>query len=105
VDRWEAAEIVARLMRERLEQFERLASIGLPKLALDYDLAPSAVAGLELEVELLKDWMSGVLEWHRRTPRYADAELRRVHYGFSQTPTGLGTAAARIMAPAAGACY
>ena len=102
VDRWKAAEIVARLMRERLEQFERLVAVGLPRLAADYDLSPEAVEALEREVELLKDWMAGVLEWHRRTPRYTDAELRRVHYGFTLVPTGLGTAAARIPEPTAG---
>jgi germacradienol/geosmin synthase len=105
VDRWKAAEIVARLMRERLEQFERLVSLGLPRLVADYDLSPEAVETLERHVELLKDWMAGVLEWHRGNPRYTDAELRRVHYGFTLVPTGLGTAAARIPEPTAGPGY
>jgi germacradienol/geosmin synthase len=95
VDRWQAAEIVARLMRSRMEQFERLTSVGLAKLAADYDLTPAAVTALSREAELLGDWMSGVLEWHRNNPRYADAELRRLHYGFTLAPTGLGTSAAR----------
>ena len=36
-----------------------------------------------------------VLEWHNKTARYTDSELRRTHLGFTLQPTGLGTAAAR----------
>jgi germacradienol/geosmin synthase len=46
----------------------------------------------------MRDWMSAVLEWHRKTSRYTDSELRRTHLGFTLQPTGLGTSAARIPA-------
>ncbi|MGD0555096.1 MAG: germacradienol/geosmin synthase [Streptosporangiaceae bacterium] len=97
VDRWTAADIVARLMRERMEQFEMLVETGLPKLFKEYDLSAEAREELTRQANLLKDWMAGVLEWHRRTPRYTDAELRRTHYGFTLQPTGLGTAATRLL--------
>ena len=96
-DRWTAAWIVAKLMRERMEQFEGLVSSGLPRLFQEYQLSPAARDVLTRQADLLKDWMSGVLEWHRRTSRYTDAELRRSYYGFTLRPTGLGTAAARIL--------
>jgi hypothetical protein len=44
VDRWTAADIVARLMRERMEQFEMLVETGLPKLFKEYDLSGPGVA-------------------------------------------------------------
>jgi germacradienol/geosmin synthase len=97
VDRWAAADLVARLMKARLEQFEHILGHGLP--ALTAGLARPARAVLERQAEQLKDWMTGILAWHRRSPRYTDAELRRAHHGFTQFPTGLGTSAARIGVP------
>jgi germacradienol/geosmin synthase len=48
----------------------------------------------------LKDWMAGILEWHRRSRRYTEAELRRsrraAHAETAFLPTGLGTSALRI---------
>jgi germacradienol/geosmin synthase len=95
-DRWAAANVTAKLMNERMRQFEHLVKTGLPALFKEQNLDEQAQQALVNEAELLKDWMSGVLEWHRRTPRYTDAELRRVYRGFTQFPTGLGTSAARI---------
>ena len=96
VDRWEAAEIAVRLMNERMHQFEHLAAEGLPALFAEYALDEPACAALNRQAALLKDWMSGVLEWHRKARRYTDSELRGVHSGFTLYPTGLGTAAARF---------
>lgn len=44
--------------------------------------------------------MPGILEWHRRCPRYIEAELIRMRApqgaaGFSSLPTGPGTSALR----------
>jgi germacradienol/geosmin synthase len=100
VDRWAAAEVVAKLMEERMRQFEHLVAVGLPALFAEQDLSGPAQAALLRQASQLKDWMSGILEWHRRCPRYTDAELRRQHYGFTLFPTGLGTSAARIPVPA-----
>jgi germacradienol/geosmin synthase len=101
VDRWEAAAIVARLMESRMRQFEHLVAAGLPALFAERDLPEAAREALLRQAAMLKDWMAGILEWHRRTSRYTDAELRRVHRGFTLYPTGLGTSAARIPAVSA----
>jgi germacradienol/geosmin synthase len=95
-DRWTAAAITAKLMNERMRQFEHILESGLPALFAEQGLSEQAQATLKNQAELLKDWMSGILEWHRRTPRYMDAELRRTYRGFTMFPTGLGTSAARI---------
>ena len=104
VDRMKARDVVADLMAERMRQFEQLVADGLPALADDLDLDADARAALVRHADRLKDWMAGVLEWHRSTPRYSEAELLRHHRGevelpvpaFSLTPVGLGTAAARL---------
>lgn len=98
VDRWAAAAIVARLMESRMRQFEHLLAVGLPALFAERDLPEAARAVLLRQADLLKDWMAGLLDWHRRTPRYTDAGLRRAHHGFTLFPTGLGTSAARVPA-------
>jgi germacradienol/geosmin synthase len=97
-DRWAAAAITARLMNERLHQFEHLVRNGLPALFAERRLTEDAQQQLASQAEFLKDWLSGVLEWHRRTPRYTDAGLRRAHRGFTLFPTGLGTSAAQLPA-------
>lgn len=98
VDRWAAAGVVARLMKARLEQFEHLVAVGLPALFAEHgDALPAAArAALRRQAALLQDWMAGLSHWHRVSARYTDAELRRVHHGFTLYPTGLGTAAARL---------
>ena len=96
VDRWTAATITARLMNERMRQFEHILKTGLPALFIEHDLDERARQALINQAELLKDWMSGILEWHRQCQRYTDTELRRHYRGFTLFPTGLGTSAARI---------
>lgn len=96
LDRWAAADVVARLMADRMRQFEHLAAVGLPALFAEHDLAQPARDALTRHVGAMRDWMSAVLEWHRKTARYTDAELRRKHLGFTLYPAGLGIAAARI---------
>ncbi|NKQ58670.1 germacradienol/geosmin synthase [Amycolatopsis sp. K13G38] len=88
----DAADVVARLMRERMEQFEHILAHDLPALFGELGLGEPARAALVRHGEELKDWMSGILEWHRRCVRYTEAELKRL-----TTPSlpqgGLGTAA------------
>jgi germacradienol/geosmin synthase len=97
-DRWAAAGLAGRLMAERMRQFERLVAEGLPALFEEHDLPEPVRVRLTVQAEKLKHWMSGILQWHRTTPRYTDAELRRTHLGFTLSPTGLGTSAARLRA-------
>jgi germacradienol/geosmin synthase len=105
VGRMAARDVVADLMTARMRQFEHIIAVDLPALFDEYDLATPVRAVLTRHADSLKDWMSGILEWHRRCARYTEAELR--HTGVRATrstahpPTGLGTGAARIAAPGA----
>jgi germacradienol/geosmin synthase len=89
--------IVNDLMTSRLKQFEHLVAVELPILAEDLRLDSAARGALNRYVEQHRNWMSGVLEWHRGTSRYLEAELesrlpvKPVLIG----PTGLGTTAMR----------
>ncbi|MCS7483350.1 germacradienol/geosmin synthase [Umezawaea endophytica] len=77
VDRFAARDVVARLMADRMSQFEHIVANDLPKLFEEFDLDDSVRAILTGQAEGLKEWMSGILEWHRKVVRYGEAELRR----------------------------
>ncbi|MFD2416003.1 terpene synthase family protein [Amycolatopsis pigmentata] len=106
-DRWTARDVVADLMAARLRQFERIVAEDLPRLSDEFGLDGAGRAALTRHADGLKDWMSGILEWHRRCARYTEAELRRSRELVAGTdippaarswrvgPCGLGTAAAR----------
>ncbi|HZB33234.1 MAG TPA: germacradienol/geosmin synthase [Streptosporangiaceae bacterium] len=102
VDRFRASDVVAALMETRMRQFEYIVATDLPKLAADFDLDEAARDRLHQYADRLKDWMSGILEWHRRCVRYTEPELQRLRAAVSGqspfVPTGLGTSAARIAA-------
>ncbi|GHH65482.1 terpene synthase [Streptosporangium violaceochromogenes] len=105
VDRLRARDVVADLMTARMRQFEHIVVNDLSALFDDFSLDEAARAILTRHADDLKEWMSGILEWHRRCARYTEAELRRSRIpgapgGFSLLPTGLGTSAARVAAPA-----
>ncbi len=119
-DRWTARDIVADLMAARMRQFEHAVSHELPVLFDEFSLGSEQRAVLTRHADELKDWMAGILEWHRRCVRYTEAELRRtrdegaahlpepgadsasaVRHRLSR-PTGIGTAAARITTHSAG---
>ncbi|MFC0533601.1 terpene synthase family protein [Phytohabitans kaempferiae] len=72
-----AAAVTNDLMTARVRQFERTAATELPVLYEDFGLDGPARAALEAYVQELRDWMAGVLRWHRLTRRYDEAELRR----------------------------
>jgi germacradienol/geosmin synthase len=101
VDRWAAAEVVANLAAERVRQFERIVEAGLPALFEQHALDSGARAALRRQASLLRDYMAGVLAWHRATVRYGDSELRARYLGRTLALTGLGTSAARLPAPTA----
>ncbi|ACZ83132.1 family 2 encapsulin nanocompartment cargo protein terpene cyclase [Streptosporangium roseum] len=101
VDRWKARDVVADLMTARMQQFEHIVANGLPALFDDFALDEQARRILTRHADDLKEWMSGILEWHRRCARYTEAELRRSRLpgapaGFSLLPAGLGTSAVRV---------
>lgn len=100
--------VVNDLMTARLQQFEHIIATELPLIADEFDLDEDARNALDAYVEGLQDWVAGILDWHRLTGRYDEANLLR-RYRKSQHqpathppaqplggPTGLGTSAARI---------
>jgi len=108
VDRWKARDIVADLMGARMQQFEHIVTRDLPTLFEELDLDDAIRKALTRHADELKDWMSGILEWHRRCVRYTEKELLRSNQPervpqerFSLAPTGLGTSGLRIGAPTA----
>jgi len=101
VDRFRACDVVAALMEARMRQFEHIVATDLPTLSADFDLDGATRDRLHQYADGLKDWMSGVLEWHRRCVRYTEPELRRLRAAATSadtpfTATGLGTSAARV---------
>jgi germacradienol/geosmin synthase len=105
-DRWKARDIVAGLMKARMQEFEHIVEHDLPVLFTDLNLDQAIRAALTRHADELKDWMSGLLEWHRRCARYTEEELLRTYRPeppperFSLAPTGLGTVGLRIGGPA-----
>jgi germacradienol/geosmin synthase len=101
VDRLKARDVVARLMTERMRQFERVTTQDLPAMFDDLDLDDQVRAIITSYAECLKDWLSGILEWHRGSARYTEAELLRLRdtatrRDFSFQSAGPGMSAARI---------
>ncbi|WP_433246295.1 terpene synthase family protein [Actinomadura nitritigenes] len=66
----DALPIVNDLMASRRRQFERLATEELPALSDDMGLDADTRAALDAYVAELRDWMAGILKWHRETARY-----------------------------------
>ncbi|MDH2429999.1 family 2 encapsulin nanocompartment cargo protein terpene cyclase [Sphaerisporangium sp. TRM90804] len=107
-DAAQAVGVVNDLMTSRVRQFEHLAATELPVLCDDLGLDADARQTLDGYVQELRDWMAGVLLWHRETGRYDESELTRPPdpepvpaHGASPAPvlggpTGLGTAAAHL---------
>ncbi|MFI7117023.1 germacradienol/geosmin synthase [Amycolatopsis sp. NPDC049868] len=100
VGRIEARDIAARLMNARMAQFEQLADEDLPRMCDDLGLGDDVRAELTRYADHLKDWMAGILEWHRKCVRYTPEELARLHTPeppvFSLAPSGIGMSAWRI---------
>jgi len=67
--------IVGDLMDQRLTQFERAAGTDLPQAYKDYDLDQAAREALDARAQQLRDWIAGVLNWHRETRRYPEEDL------------------------------
>lgn len=76
------------LMTARIQQFEHVASTELPVLYRERELDGSTRAAIEGYVRQLRDWMTGVVHWHRGTRRYDRAEPVGV--------SGLGLSALRL---------
>ncbi|MDX8032861.1 germacradienol/geosmin synthase [Lentzea sp. BCCO 10_0856] len=97
-----AFEITYKLMDARLAQFVKSADTDLPKLCDDLSLDDATRVSLSRYADELKDWIVGIVNWHKETSRYGEEELKtpvNAHLltgAFHRGPSGLGTSAARV---------
>jgi germacradienol/geosmin synthase len=96
----QAMGIVNDLISARVQEFEHVIGSELPVLFEGAGLDASTRAALTCYVEELRNWLAGVLHWHERCRRYAEAGLiasSRPALPTAQPgrPSGLGTSAAR----------
>ncbi|MEV7078277.1 germacradienol/geosmin synthase Cyc2 [Streptomyces sp. NPDC093516] len=74
--------IVHDLMSQRMRQFEHVVEHELPVLYDDFRLGREARAAMATYVADLRNWLSGILNWHRQVDRYKDEWLSRRAHGF-----------------------
>lgn len=93
-----AFEVVNDLMAARLAEFTHAATVELPALFRDYDVAPDVQQMLLEYVEEFRNWLAGIVNWHENVGRYTEAELRYHPTPGSAFggPTGIGTSSLRI---------
>jgi germacradienol/geosmin synthase len=100
----QAVLVVNDLMTSRMEQFQHIIATELPSLAESFELDDAGNAALDGWVEMMQDWMSGILVWHRMSARYQEESLKELPVAgaliYSDGPTGLGTSASRLAARA-----
>ncbi|MEU0468653.1 germacradienol/geosmin synthase [Amycolatopsis sp. NPDC006131] len=97
LDRLAARDVVNDLMTARMRQFEHILATDLPQLFEDAELDQPARDALLRHADELKDWMSGILEWHRQCVRYTEPELKRLTTPAAPAfPAGLGMSALRL---------
>ncbi|GHD21616.1 germacradienol/geosmin synthase Cyc2 [Streptomyces galbus] len=91
--------IVADLMNQRMEQFEHVVAHELPVLYDDFDLPAEGRAAMGAYVDDLRNWMAGILNWHRNVDRYrADYLARRTHGFLPDRPPVVPAPAHRVTA-------
>ncbi|GAA3786057.1 germacradienol/geosmin synthase Cyc2 [Streptomyces phyllanthi] len=74
--------VVHDLMTRRMQQFEHVAERELPVVYEDFGLSEEARATMEGYVAELRNWLSGILHWHRNVRRYDAKSLARRAHGF-----------------------
>ncbi|WP_018535575.1 MULTISPECIES: germacradienol/geosmin synthase Cyc2 [unclassified Streptomyces] len=74
--------VVHDLMTQRMQQFEHVVAHELPLLYEDFKLDRSARSVMDGYVEQLRNWMSGILNWHREVDRYRADHLADRAHGF-----------------------
>lgn len=98
----EALGIVHDLMTCRMKEFEHIVATGLPALFDSTDLDTDSRTTLTGFAADLKNWLAGILTWHRQCRRYDEVELRQaagasgLPFASFTGPRGLGTSAARL---------
>ncbi|MFJ3668948.1 germacradienol/geosmin synthase Cyc2 [Streptomyces sp. NPDC090106] len=82
VDYPSALAVVHDLMTQRMRQFQHVAAQELPVVCEDFALTREAREELDAYVRDLRNWMAGILHWHREADRYKAAHLARRTHGF-----------------------
>ncbi len=95
-----AMRVVGDLMTARMRLFQHILAVELPVLLDTLNLDPAAREALWNHAGNLRNWLSGILNWHEGCHRYAEADLirntRPALPSLFGTPTGLGTSATRV---------
>ncbi|MBZ3904664.1 germacradienol/geosmin synthase Cyc2 [Streptomyces griseiscabiei] len=78
----QALGVIHDLMTQRMRQFEHVVAAELPVVYDDFALSEEARAIMDGYVDDLRNWMSGILNWHRGVDRYKSAFLARRAHGF-----------------------
>ena len=74
--------IIHDLMTQRMQQFEHVAAHEFPVLYEDFKLTNEARATMDGYVDELRNWLSGILNWHQQVSRYKSDYLARRSHGF-----------------------
>ncbi|MGV9846641.1 germacradienol/geosmin synthase Cyc2 [Streptomyces fungicidicus] len=82
VDYPTALPVVQDLMNQRMRQFEHVVEHELPVVYDDFQLSEDARAIMSGYVADLRNWMAGILNWHRNVDRYKDEYLSGRLHGF-----------------------
>ncbi|MEU9735373.1 germacradienol/geosmin synthase Cyc2 [Streptomyces sp. NPDC048002] len=77
-----ALRVVHDLMTQRLQQFEHVVAHELPVLYDDFALSERAREAMDTYVSDLRNWLAGILHWHREVDRYKAEYLARRTHGF-----------------------
>ncbi|MFG1704922.1 germacradienol/geosmin synthase [Nonomuraea sp. M3C6] len=96
-----ALTIVNDLLTSRMKQFEHIVEHELPIVCADFGLDEEARRDLDAFVAELRNWVTGILNWHRGCFRYDEQTLRRHNRPPRPRlggPTGLGTSATAVYA-------
>ncbi|MEU8691643.1 germacradienol/geosmin synthase Cyc2 [Streptomyces sp. NPDC048665] len=82
VDYPTALRVVHDLTTQRMQQFEHVIAHELPVLYDDFALSAEARAAMDAYVADLRNWLAGILNWHRTVDRYRAEFLARRAHGF-----------------------
>ncbi|MGW7261485.1 germacradienol/geosmin synthase Cyc2 [Streptomyces sp. NPDC054834] len=74
--------IVHDLMTQRMQQFEHVVAHELPVVYEDFRLTAEAREVMDGYVADLRNWLAGILNWHRGVDRYKSGALAGRAHGF-----------------------
>jgi germacradienol/geosmin synthase len=91
-----AADATNEILTSRLQQFEHTVLTELEPLFAEHALDPAERLRVVKYAQGLQDWQSGGHEWHLRSSRYMNREVRPAGQFTLGGPMGIGTSAARL---------